>query len=100
MQCAKKSNMSSPNRLVCFLLDCSLGILTAAPLVAQDDKKKGWGETNKLEDAEIVVEKNRVNELPEANRNFEKFKIEPPEKKPRQVTYRFADYKLADLKLN
>jgi hypothetical protein len=77
------------------LLGFSVG--WSLPAAAQ---QPGWGGNNKLEDAEIVVEKNRVNELPEANRNYEKFKIDPPEKKPQQVVYRFADYTLSDLQLN
>ena len=56
--------------------------------------------TGKLEDAEIVVEKSRVNELPEASRNFEKFKVTPPEKKINPLTYKFTDYKLAQQDIN
>jgi hypothetical protein len=80
-----------------FLALLGVGFGWSLPAAAQ---QPGWEGTNKLEDAEIVVEKNRVNELPEANRNYEKFKIEPPEKKPQQVVYRFADYKISDLQLN
>ncbi|WP_026464494.1 hypothetical protein [Adhaeribacter aquaticus] len=78
---------------------CSLGIFWSLPAVAQQ-RSGNWGESNKLEDAEIVVEKNRVNELPEANRNFEKFRISPIERKPQPVAYKFNDFKLADLSLN
>ena len=78
---------------------CGFGFLSSLGVAAQDTKP-GWNEPNKLEDAEIVVEKNRVNELPEANRNYEKFRITPAEKKSEAVVYRFADYKLTDLKLN
>ena len=74
-----------------------LGFCWSLPAVAQ---QTGWEGNNKLEDAEIVVEKSRINELPEAIRNYEKFKIEPPEKKPQQVVYRFADYKISGLQLN
>jgi len=82
-----------------FLVLCGLGFFKGLPAAAQGTQP-GWGEQNKLEDAEIVVEKNRVNQLPEANRNYEKFRLPPPEKKSEAVTYRFADYRLADLKLN
>jgi hypothetical protein len=54
----------------------------------------GWGEGSKLQDAEVVVEKNRVIELPQATRNFEKFKIKPPVTEDRNVRYRFTDYTL------
>jgi hypothetical protein len=60
----------------------------------------GWGEGAKLEDAEIVVEKNRVIELPNAARNFEKFKIDPPQLADRNVRYRFTDYRLPSQDIN
>ncbi|KAA9325240.1 TonB-dependent receptor [Adhaeribacter soli] len=50
----------------------------------------------KLDNTEIKIEKSKVLELPEASRNYEKFRIEPPEKKTNTVTYRFNDYKLPD----
>ncbi|QCR21854.1 TonB-dependent receptor [Pontibacter sp. SGAir0037] len=59
-----------------------------------------WGEGAKLDDAEVVVEKNRVIELPQAARNFEKFRINPPEAGDRNVRYRFTDYKLASQDIN
>lgn len=55
---------------------------------------QGWSEGGKLEDAEVVVEKNRVIELPQAARNYEKFRINPPEIADRNVRYRFSDYRL------
>ncbi|PRY15548.1 hypothetical protein CLV24_102170 [Pontibacter ummariensis] len=55
---------------------------------------QGWGEGAKLEDAEVVVEKNRVIELPQAARNFSKFQVAPPETGDRNVHYRFVDYRL------
>ncbi|MEJ8755374.1 hypothetical protein WG947_00075 [Pontibacter sp. H259] len=59
-------------------------------------QNNGWGEGAKLEDAEVVVEKNRVIELPSAARNFEKFKVEPPAVVDRAVKYRFEDYRLPE----
>lgn len=61
---------------------------------AQAQNNSGWNEGAKLEDAEVVVEKNRVIELPQAARNFEKFRIEPPAVTDRKVLYRFSDYRL------
>ncbi len=61
---------------------------------------QGWGEGAKLEDAEVVVEKNRVIELPQAARNFEKFKVPPPETGDRNVRYRFIDYRLPSQDIN
>lgn len=89
--------MSKRLKKISFVLFCSLGVFWFQPLVAQ---QSGWGEQNKLEDSEIVVEKNRVNELPEATRNYEKLRIPPPEQKSREVNYRFADYRLTTNKLN
>ncbi|WP_018478066.1 TonB-dependent receptor [Pontibacter roseus] len=54
----------------------------------------GWGEGAKLEDAEVVVEKDRKIELPRASRNYQKFTVVPPEPGDRNVRYRFTDYKL------
>ncbi|MDQ3292612.1 MAG: hypothetical protein M3Q05_15095 [Bacteroidota bacterium] len=56
--------------------------------------------TGKLEDAEIVVEKSRVNVLPEASRNYEKFKVDPPQKTTTPVSYKFTDFKVAQQDLN
>ncbi|MCX2739184.1 hypothetical protein [Pontibacter anaerobius] len=57
-------------------------------------QNQGWSEGGKLQDAEVVVEKNRVIELPQAARNYEKFRINPPEIADRNVRYRFSDYRL------
>ncbi|MEJ8802434.1 hypothetical protein [Pontibacter sp. H249] len=61
---------------------------------------QGWGEGAKLEDAEVVVEKNRVIELPQAARNFEKFRIPAPESGDRNVYYRYSDYRLPSQDIN
>ncbi|WP_205500688.1 hypothetical protein [Rufibacter psychrotolerans] len=71
-----------------------LGLLPAA------HAQTGWGEGTKLESTEIVVEKNRVLELPEAHRNFEKFLIQPPKLGDRKVTYRFNEYRLPEHYIN
>ncbi|WP_181306223.1 hypothetical protein [Rufibacter sp. XAAS-G3-1] len=71
-----------------------LGLLPAA------QAQTGWGEGNKLESTEIVVEKNRTLELPEANRNFQKFLIQPPTLADRKVTYRFNEYRLPEHYIN
>lgn len=93
----KNITMVNKIKLAGLAAFCSLGLLWSLPVSGQ---QPNWSESNKLEDAEIVVEKNRVNQLPEANRNYEKFKISPPEKKLQPVTYRYTDYKLSDLKLS
>jgi hypothetical protein len=71
-----------------------LGLLPAA------HAQTGWGEGTKLESTEIVVEKNRTLELPEANRNFQKFVIQPPKLGDRKVAYRFNEYRLPEHYIN
>ncbi|MCC9167412.1 hypothetical protein [Pontibacter harenae] len=61
---------------------------------AQAQGNTGWGEGAKLEDAEVVVEKNRTIELPQAARNFEMIRINAPEPADRTVRYRYSDYRL------
>ena len=56
---------------------------------AQTEEREG-----RLEDTEIVVEKDRVIELPEAARNYQKIHIEPPAVLDRTIKYSFNDYKL------
>ncbi|MCC9135277.1 hypothetical protein ACFSKU_11905 [Pontibacter silvestris] len=63
-------------------------------------QNNNWGEATKLEDAQVVVEKNRVIELPQAARNFEKFRVEQPEQGERNVRYRFIDYRLPSQDIN
>lgn len=63
---------------------------------AQAQTQQGWSEGGKLQDAEVVVEKDRVIELPQAARNYEKFRINPPQVGERNVRYRFSDYRLPD----
>lgn len=85
--------MKNKIRIAGFGIISSFLALVVLPALAQKT-------TGKLEDAEIVVEKSRVNELPEASRNFEKFKVTPPEKKTEPLTYKFTDYKLAQQDIN
>ncbi|WP_310392554.1 hypothetical protein [Hymenobacter sp.] len=64
----------------------------AAPAaVGQPTKGKTTG---KIEEAEIEIVKERVNQLPEATRNFDKIKLPAPPKIERKVTYTFPDFRL------
>ncbi|OUJ74714.1 TonB-dependent receptor [Hymenobacter crusticola] len=68
-------------------------LLAAAP-------HRGWAQRTggKIEDAEIEIVKERVNELPEATRNFDKIKVEAPAKQIQKPAYTYPDYRLpADL---
>ncbi|MCB2376980.1 hypothetical protein LGH70_05270 [Hymenobacter sp. BT635] len=73
-------------------------LLAAAPSLAWAQKTGKTG--GKIEDAEIEIVKERVNQLPEATRNFEKIKIEAPAKQAGQVTYTYPDFKLPADRLN
>jgi len=71
-------------------------LTAAAPLAAQAQRTGKTG--GKIEDAEIEIVKERVNQLPEATRNFEKIRIDAPAPADRKVTYTYPDYRLpADL---
>lgn len=60
----------------------------------------GWGEGSRLQDAEVVVEKDRKIELPRASRNYQKFAVVAPEPGDRNVRYRFNDYRLENQDVN
>jgi hypothetical protein len=60
----------------------------------------GWGEGSRLQDAEVVVEKDRKIELPRASRNYQKFAVVAPEPGERNVRYRFNDYRLEEQDVN
>ncbi|QNH60455.1 hypothetical protein [Hymenobacter sediminicola] len=73
------------------------GLLAAVPAVAQAQPTRTTPR-GKIEEAEIEIVKERVNQLPEAARNFEKIKIEPPAKTTAKVPYTYPDFKMpADL---
>ncbi|UYZ64118.1 TonB-dependent receptor [Hymenobacter weizhouensis] len=78
-----------------LLAAAALFTATASATDAWAQKSRG-----KIEDAEIEIVKERVNELPEATRNFEKVKIEAPTKTEKQVSYTFPDFRLPADKLN
>ena len=50
--------------------------------------------TGQIEEAEIEIVKERVNQLPEATRNYEKIKLPAPPKVERKVAYTFPDFRL------
>ena len=70
----------------------------AAPAAfAQPTKGRNTG---KIEEAEIEIVKERVNQLPEATRNFGKIKLPAPPQVERKVTYTFPDFRLPADRLN
>ena len=73
-------------------------VAAAAPAaVAQPTKPKSTG---KIEEAEIEIVKERVNQLPEATRNYDKIKLPTPPKTERKVAYTFPDFRLPADRLN
>ncbi|TYZ08323.1 hypothetical protein FY528_12785 [Hymenobacter lutimineralis] len=68
---------------------------SAAPQLAQAQRTRG-----KIEDAEIEIVKERVNQLPEATRNYEKVQIAPPTKTAKPLQYSFPDFRLPSDNLN
>ncbi|QDA62021.1 TonB-dependent receptor [Hymenobacter jejuensis] len=78
----------------------------AALLAAVAPHASAWAQRTpaktggKIEDAEIEIVKERVNQLPEATRNYEKIKIEPPTKQKQNVGYTFPDFRLPADRLN
>ena len=65
--------------------------IVAPAATAQSTKGKHAGS---IEEAEIEIVKERVNQLPEATRNFEKIKLPAPPKTERKVAYTFPDFRL------
>ena len=66
------------------------GGLNPAAAQTQPPKKR----TGQIEEAEIEIVKERVNQLPEATRNYEKIKLPAPPKVERKVAYTFPDFRL------
>ncbi|MET4073226.1 hypothetical protein ABIB44_000457 [Hymenobacter sp. UYCo722] len=66
------------------------GGFNPASAQTQPPKKR----TGQIEEAEIEIVKERVNQLPEATRNYEKIKLPAPPKVERKVAYTFPDFRL------
>jgi len=69
-------------------------LVGAAAPVATAQPTKPRVKTGQIEEAEIEIVKERVNQLPEATRNFDKIKLPAPPKVDRKVTYTFPDFRL------
>lgn len=89
--------MKNKAKLASLAIVLSVGFSYLNKVQAQNN---GWNEGAKLEDTQVIVEKNRVIELPQAARNFEKFRIDPPAAAERNVRYRFTDYRLPQQDIN
>jgi hypothetical protein len=71
-------------------------VAPTATAQAQPTKKK----TGKIEEAEIEIVKERVNQLPESTRNFDKIKLPAAPRLDRKVAYTFPDFRLPADRLN
>ena len=69
----------------------------APAATAQTPRGKHAGQ---IEEAEIEIVKERVNQLPEATRNFDKIKLPAVPKTDRKVAYTFPDFRLPINRLN
>jgi len=85
------SNLLKPVFLTAFLF------LLASPSFAQVK----YGQDGEIENAEIIITKDRKIELPEANRNFEKIPSTVPAPQRRDQDYDFSEknFRIGDLKL-
>ncbi len=72
----------------------------APTAAAQAQATKGGKHTGSIEEAEIEIVKERVNQLPEATRNFDKIKLPAAPKTERKVAYTFPDFRLPADRLN
>lgn len=68
--------------LLLFLLICSTNVL------AQQD----WDANGEIEDAEVIIEKDRRIELPPASRNYEKVPPLPSQERDKDETYDFKSF--------
>ena len=76
-------------------------LATAAVPVASAQGQPAKGKyKGSIEEAEIEIVKERVNQLPEATRNFDKIKLPAPPKVERKVAYTFPDFRLSADRLN
>ena len=94
---AKASFRSGAGLVTAVALAAVLVAVASPAATAQPTRPKSTG---KIEEAEIEIVKERVNQLPEATRNFDKVKLPAPPKVERKVTYTFPDFRLPTDRLN
>jgi hypothetical protein len=88
---------SGSGAVAVFVLAAALVGGMAPAAQAQPTKPRTTG---KIEEAEIEIVKERVNQLPEATRNFDKIKLPAPPATERKVAYTFPDFRLPADRLN
>jgi hypothetical protein len=90
-------NLPKAPRGAAWVLAVALVAGAAPAALAQPTKPKTSG---KIEEAEIEIVKERVNQLPEAARNFSKIALPAPPQVERKVAYTFPDFRLPANRLN
>jgi len=65
-----------------------LSLFSSLPLIGQEQ----WEQEGEIEDAEIVVEKERIIKLPEERRNFEKIQPSPIDEALTDMNFEFNEY--------
>lgn len=90
-------NLPKARRGAGWALAVALVAGAAPAALAQPTKPKTSG---KIEEAEIEIVKERVNQLPEATRNFSKIALPAPPQVERKVAYTFPDFRLPADRLN
>lgn len=80
-------------------LSLNLFLLLIFSLSVQVKAQDPWSEEGEIEDAEVIIEKEREIELPRANRNFERVPPLPVQKPQIDVSYHFVELspELSDL---
>ena len=71
---------------------CVLTIVLGVVFPRWSYAQENWSESGEIEDAQVVVEKNREIELPNAARNFEKVPPGELQKESETQSYRFTEY--------
>ncbi|MDO7849180.1 TonB-dependent receptor [Hymenobacter sp. M29] len=92
-----KQNLPKARRGAGWALAAVLVAGAAPAALAQPTKPRNTG---KIEEAEIEIVKERVNQLPEATRNFNKIALPAPPQVERKVAYTFPDFRLPADRLN
>ena len=90
---------SRPSAGLATSLALAVVLVAGAAPAAQAQRTKGKS-TGKIEEAEIEIVKERVNQLPEATRNFDKIKLPAVPRAERKVVYTFPDFRLRADRLN
>lgn len=71
-----------------------IGLSFTTQLMAQQQNEGDWEESGQIEDAQVIIEKDRKLELPQAVRNYEKVPPLPVPEGTEVLTYNFQNFHL------